>query len=268
MNKFKKVWSKCSGVIYPLAFGVIILILWQTTALNKLFGVSGQILPTPTHIVDVVSSNIGNMAPDIRATIQVILIGLLLGSVLGYLLAIVGALFPNVGKGGISLVTAFNAIPIIAMTPVFMNLTKLNVSASSDERSMIAKILVTTVVSMSAMSITAYRGLSELKPFSKDLLDSYACGKAKTLWKLRMPNSIPYVFTALKIGIPTAVITAIVSEYFTESATGIGYKIKSNIQNSQYAVGWAYIMVACIVGLVLYAILSIVSGIILRHRKS
>lgn len=268
MKKFKKVWRRFSGIIYPLILGIIIIVLWQTTALNKIFNVSGQILPTPTHIIDIIRSNFNNMSPDITATLQVIFVGLLFGSLLGYCLAIIGALFPNIGKGGISLITAFNAIPIIAMTPVFMNLTKLNVSASSDSRSMVAKIIVTTVVSMSSMSITAYRGLSELKPFSQDLLDSYACGKATILWKLRMPNSVPYVFTALKIGIPTAVITAIVSEYFTESAVGIGYKIKSNIQNSQYAVGWAYIAIACIVGISLFAILSFISGIVLRHRKS
>ncbi len=268
MKKIKNMWSKCSGVAYPLILGIIILILWQSTALNKMLDVSSQILPTPKHILKIVSDNISKMSPDIGATLNVIIVGLLLGSLLGYLLAIIAALFPNVGRGGITLVTAFNAIPIIAMTPVFMNLTKLDVMANSDQRSITAKIMVTTVVSMSSMSITAYRGLVELRPFAKDLLDSYACNKMVTLWKLRMPNSIPYVLTALKIGIPTAVITAIVSEYFTESAIGVGYKIKSNIQNSQYAVGWAYILIACVIGISMFAILSIVSGIILRHRKS
>lgn len=268
MKKFKMMWSKSSGVIYPLILGLIIFILWQTTALNKMLDVSGQILPTPSHIVKIVKDNFSDMRPDIGTTLQVIIVGLITGSLLGYLLAVIAALFPNIGKGGITLVTAFNAIPIIAMTPVFMNLTKLDMAATSAERSLTAKIMVTTVVSMSSMSITAFRGLVELRPFSKDLLDSYACNKMVTLWKLRMPNSIPYVLTALKIGIPTAVITALVSEYFTESAIGVGYKIKSNIQNSQYAVGWAYILVACIIGITLYALLSIISGIILRHRKS
>ena len=106
---------------------------------------------------------------DIWSTISAIFIGLFIGSIIGYLLAIFAALFPVAGKGGISLVTAFNAIPIIALTPVFMNLTKIG-GGSSDFRSMMAKIMVVTVVSMSSMSITAYRGLTELKPFSDDLL--------------------------------------------------------------------------------------------------
>ena len=263
----KSKWGIISEILYPVIAFVILLILWQTQALNSMFSIDTQIFPQPFHIIGVLNDNIGKMMDDIWSTISAIFIGLFIGSILGYLLAIFAALFPVAGKGGISLVTAFNAIPIIALTPVFMNLTKIG-GGSSDFRSMMAKIMVVTVVSMSSMSITAYRGLTELKPFSDDLLLSYACNKKTILFKLRMPNSIPYVFTALKIGIPTAVITSVVSEYFTESTVGVGYQIKANINLMQFSTAWSYIFVACIMGIVLYMLLMLVSGITLRNRKS
>jgi len=267
LKLMKHRWRIISAVLYPLIAFSILVILWQTQVINKVFSVDSQILPQPFHIIGVMNDNLGKMADDIWSTLSSVLIGLLIGSLLGYSLAIIAALFPVAGKGGISLVTAFNAVPIIALTPVFMNLTKIG-GGSSDFRSMLAKILVITVVSMSSMSITAYRGLTELKPFSKDLLLSYACNKRTILFKLRIPNSISYVFTALKIGIPTAVITSVVSEYFTESTVGVGYQIKANINLMQFSTAWSYIFVACIMGILLYMLLMLISGITLRHRKS
>lgn len=258
--------DKVKGVMYPVIFGIIIFILWQCKALNHLFNVSEQILPSPTHICEIISDNIVKMIPHIKNTMIEILVGLLIGSVLGYLLAVLAALFPIAGKGGISLVTAFNAVPIIALTPVLLNISKL-ISKDVEVRSMIAKISVIAVVTMASMSITAYRGLTETKPFAEDLLQSYACKKRTILWKLRIPNSIPYIFTSLKIGIPTSVISALVSEYFTESSTGVGYQIRSNVTLMQYPTAWGYIFVACLIGIIMYAILMIVQVIFKKlHR--
>ena len=61
------------------------------------------------------------------------------------------------------------------------------------------------------------------------------------LVKARIPNAVPYLFTALKIAAPVAVITAFVAEYFGGTQNGLGYRITSNIADSQNAVAWAYV---------------------------
>lgn len=258
--------DKLISIGSPLLFGVFIFILWQTKSLNYLLGVDSFVLPDPIKINGIIFDNLSKINANLKVTLEATLIGLLLGSVLGYLLAVFASVFPLVGKGGIKLVSAFNAVPIIALTPVFINLTKL-VSDDVSVRSMIAKIMVITVVSMASMSITSYLGLTETKPFTEDLLKSYGSDKKTILLKLRIPNSIPYVCTALKVSIPSSIITALVSEYFTESTLGIGYQIKSNIALAQYSAGWAYIFVACILGIVMFALFKIIEGIILRHRS-
>lgn len=266
MKKVKKIWNKSSFLILPLIFAILIAILWETKVLNSILETSQTILPTPSNILRVLGENLNKMSSDIQTTLFEILLGLLLGSILGYLLAVLTALLPVVGKGGISLITTFNAIPIIALTPVVLNLTKLG-GGSVDERSFLAKVIVVTLVTMSSMSITSYRGLTELKPFARDLLASYAAPKHIEFFKLRLPNSIPYIFTALQIGVPTAVISALVSEYFTESTLGVGYKIKSNFTNAQFTSGWAYIFVGCFIGIVLYVLVMAIKVFVLRHRK-
>lgn len=266
MKLIKAKWNIISSFLYPLLFAVLLIILLQTGALVKILGVKPNILPKINVIADAFG-DIPNLSSQIWCTLQSIIVGLFFGSVLGYLLAVLTAMIPIAGKGGISLITAFNAIPIVALTPIFMKMSKL-IETDSESRCILAKTVVVTLVTMSSMSITSYRGLTETKPFSEDLLQSYACNKFTVLWKLRIPNSIPSIFTALKIGIPTAVITAVVSEYFLESQMGIGKQIKIQIGTLfSYSVGWAYIIVACIMGIGLYAILMLVQYITLKHRK-
>ena len=71
---------------------------------------------------------------------------------------------------------------------------------------------------------------------------------------MRIPNAVPYLFTALTIAAPASVITAFVSEYFGGSQNGLGSRITSNIANSKNAAAWAYVLAACLLGLLFFAI--------------
>ena len=203
---------------------------------------------------------------NVWATLIVALGGLTLGSLLGYGLGILAAVFKKWGKGGLTLASAFNAIPIIAIAPILNNLTK-DVSSVASVRSMVAKILVVTITCTVAMSVNAYRGLTELKPFSQELMHSVASNKRQVFFKLRMPNSLPFVFTALRVSVPASIISALVSEYFAEYIIGVGRQIRENIVLAQFATAWAYILVACVMGIMLYMLLLIAESILLKGRK-
>ncbi len=148
--------------------------------------------------------------------------------------------------GGLIVVSALNAIPIVALSPI-MN------RWFSD--GMAQKIGVVTIVTMAAMAINAYRGLNDLRPYSLDLMKSYAAKRRTIFFQLRLPNALPSVFTALKINITTALIAAIVSEYFASSTAGLGFGIKDNLRKAEMAMGWAYITVASVAGVVLYLLI-------------
>jgi NitT/TauT family transport system permease protein len=253
-------------VLYPVLFGVLIAILWQTQILHKILGTDTFTLPLPGRITAIIGDNLPVIMTNVAATVIVALGGLVLGSLLGYLLGIVAAVFAKWGKGGLTIASAFNAIPIIAIAPILNNLTK-GVSDDPNLRSMVAKTLVVMLTCTVSMSINAYRGLTELKPFSEDLMTSYAASKWTIFKKLRLPNSIPYIFTALRVSVPASVISALVSEYFAEYIIGVGRQIRENIVLAQYATAWAYIIVACAIGILMYVILLISEGILLKGRR-
>ena len=256
--------QRVSEVAAPVLLGILILAAWQSGLLNALSHTDEFTLPAPSRIVEVIGDNSAKIMVNVWATLIAALSGLALGSVIGYGIAMLASFFPRMGKAGLGIGAAFNAIPIVALAPVMTNCTK-DVSDAADVRSMVAKALVVMIVCIAAMSMTAYRGLTDLKPFSIDLMKSFAAGKRMTFLKLRLPNSIPYVFTALKVSVPASIISALVAEYFAEFIIGVGRQIRENIVQAQFTTAWAYIAVACVMGLALYAILIAIEGIVYRR---
>lgn len=264
-----KKFLAAESIFLPVLLGLVIYLLWQFQILHKILNTNTFVLPLPSRIGHIITGNWSRIVVDIKATMTVALIGLAVGVLAGYLIAVLASVFPLWMKSGVTIVAAFNAIPIVALAPVMTNWTK-DVSSDANFRSMVAKTIVVAIVSMANMSINAYRGLTELKPYSEDLMRTVAAERMKVLFKLRIPNSVPYIFTALKVAVPSSIISAIVSEYFAEYIVGVGRKIRENIVLAQYSTAWAYITVACVLGILMYVVLMIIQKIFLgkRYRAS
>lgn len=265
--KSRNIADGISTVALPLGFAVIVFILWQTEILHSLIGTDTITLPLPTRVIEIIGDNTEVIGAHVKISLTVALGGLVFGSLLGYGIALIATLFSKWGAGGLTIVSAFNAIPIVALAPVINNWTR-DVSTEVSVRSTVAKILVVTIFCTASMSVNAFRGLTELKPFSEDLMKSYAAPKATVFARLRLPNSIPYIFTALKVSVPSSVIGALVSEYFAEDTAGVGRQIRENIVKGQYPTAWAYIAVACMLGIGMYIILMIAEHFIMKKRRT
>jgi NitT/TauT family transport system permease protein len=246
------------NILPPLLFGVFIVVLNETRILHAVLGVSEVQLPTIDTILRVIFENRVKVARDCWVTVQVFLAGIAIGSVAGFLAAVFAALSPVWGKGGLTIISAFNAIPIVALSPIM----RLWFTSSA----FAAKTAVVSIVSMVAMSVNVYRGLTDLKPFALDLIESYAGTRADAFFKLRLPNCLPYIFTALRINIAAAMIGVIISEYFAASVEGLGFVIRNTLRTSQLTVGWAYILIASLLGVCFFILVSFLEKILFRHR--
>ena len=264
--KASKGAQRAGSILFPIILGVVIVILWQSGALHRILRTDTYTLPLLTKIISIMADNRAEIMANVASTVKVAAIGLGLGSVLGYAVAILAACRPKFGKGGLSVVGAFASIPVVALAPVMTNWTK-DVSSDASVRSCVAKIIVVMLIAAANMCLNAYRGLTELPPYAQDLMKTYAAKKRVTLLKLRIPNSIPYVFIAWKVAVPASIMTTIVSEYFAEYITGVGRQIRENIVLAQYSTAWAYIATACIVGIIAYIILMVAQSIVMRRYQ-
>jgi NitT/TauT family transport system permease protein len=121
------------------------------------------------------------------------------------------------------------------------------------------RIMVTLVVYFIVL-VNVAKGLTQVSPTHVELMRSYAASDFQILRRVRIPNAVPYLFTGLRIAAPASVITAYVSEYFGGTQNGLGYRITSNFSNSKDAVAWAYVLGACLLGLVFYVVASLLEG--------
>jgi len=156
------------------------------------------------------------------------------------------------------LAIAVNAVPIVVLVSIFNNMFT---STSEVPRRLMVTLIVYFVV-----LINVAKGLRQVQPTHVELLRSYAASPRAVIAKVRVPNAVPYLFTALKIAAPGAVITAFVAEYFGGPQNGLGYRITSNLSNSKNAVAWAYVFGAVIVGLAFYLI-SIALENLIQHIR-
>ena len=156
------------------------------------------------------------------------------------------------------LAIAVNAIPIVVLVSVFGNQF-----ASTSE---IPRRLMVTLIVYFVVLVNVAKGLRDVESTHLELLRSYAASPIDVIRKVRIPNAVPYLFTALRIAAPLAVITAFVAEYFGGSQNGLGTRITSNLSNSRNAVAWAYVWGACLLGLVFYLIATAMEILINHHR--
>ena len=102
--------------------------------------------------------------------------------------------------------------------------------------------------------VNTIRGLTNVDPAALELLSSYAAGDRQTLRKLRVPNALPYWFTALQIATTLSVIGAVVGEFFGGPLYALGIYITLETGASRYPSAWAAIVLACVLGIVLYLV--------------
>jgi len=116
--------------------------------------------------------------------------------------------------------------------------------------------------------INMVRGLTEIDQRQLELMRSYASEPRELLLKVRVPNSLPYLFSALKVGTTLSVIAAIVSEYFGGSREALGIYISQQAALFHFAEAWAAILVASFSGIVFYLSIALVERLVMPWHAS
>ena len=226
----------------PIVSGVAFLLAWEAAV--KVFDLKPYFLPPPSSIWTQFRENGSLIWGAARVSGGNALIGLLVGTVLGVALGFVLGRFRLLNELVTPLAVALNAIPIFVLVAVFNNMFSIT--------SEVPRRLMVSLVVQFIVLVNVTRGLREVAPIQLELMRSYAAGEVAILRKVRVPNAVPYLFTALRIAAPASVITAFVSEYFGGSQNGLGSRIVSNIAISANATAWAYVLGACLLGLAFF----------------
>jgi len=186
-------------------------------------------------------------------------IGFLLGAGLGLLLATVFVHSRLMERAFVPYVIASQTIPIIALAPMIV---------FALGQGVFSVVVIATYLTFFPVTIAMIRGLRAFDPRSLELMRSYAASRATIYWKLRLPASLPYLFTALKIAATASIVGAIIGEDTGGIQDGLGRVITTF--NSYYITGpeklWAAIVASALLGIVFFVLVSAVEQLALRGR--
>ena len=243
----------------PCLLFAVVLGLWQAGVLHALFGLRVFQLPYPLQIAQAVGERADVLWRDAALyTAPEAATGLLLGGLAGFACAVLFASVPFLQRCGLPIAASLNSIPIIAISPIAV--LWLGFGQSS-------KVAVVALMVFAPMVVNAFKGLYSIDPQSLELMTSLAATPREVFWKLRLPHSLPYVFTALKVGTTLSMIGAIVAEFFN-AQRGLGVTLSNNIQVAKMPSAWAAIVVAALVGLALYGLVSLVERTLIPWHVS
>ncbi|MEV6631097.1 ABC transporter permease [Actinoplanes sp. NPDC051470] len=244
-------------VLPPVVFGLLALVAWELTV--TLGRVAPFILPAPSAIGRELLVQRGNIWDAALASGLNALIGLAAGSVLGVLAAMLTSRSKALSDASVPFAAVLNALPIIALAPILNNMFE---STSSVPRRIVAGIIVFFPVFVNTL-----RGLREVNPVHRELMESYAAGGWTFARKVRLPGALPFVFTGLRQASSLAVIAAVVAEYFGGLQDGLGARITSAASFTAYPRAWAFVVGACLLGLVFYLTTLIVERLAMPWRS-
>ena len=219
------------------------------------------LLPRPTAIASAFWTDKHELWSAGWYTFQEALGGFVLGSGLAILLALVLARWRPLGTALLPYAVAANAIPIIAFAPITNQWFGGGLTKSS-------KIAIAAILCFFPVLVNTLRGLTSVRPQDLELMRSYAAGNVEIFRRVRIPTSLPFMFTGLKVATVLAMIGAVVGEYFGGALNAIGVLILSRSRVFQFNEAWAGVLVVCLFGLVLYIGVAALERFVLRWVPS
>ena len=186
------------------------------------------------------------------------LIGFIVGALIGIVLASIFVHSGLLERAFVPYVVASQTVPIVALAPLIV---------VSFGRGLTSVVIIATYLTFFPVTIAVLRGLRSPDPRAVELMRSYAASRWDVYRKVRLPASVPYLFTALKIAAAASIVGTIIGEGPGGVPNGLGRAILNF--NQQYVTGpeklWAAIFVAAAVGVCFFLMVRVAEVLVLRH---
>ncbi len=240
--------SRAVRLFIPALFGVTLLILWEGAVRG--LNVPGVILPAPSAIWATILASVPVLAGDF---VQTILKGALSGYVIGCGAAVLTAIAidrsPFLKAGLLPVGNFVAALPIVGIAPILV------MWFGFDWQS---KAAVVVVMVFFPVLVNTVAGLAATDRMQRDLMATYSASYWQTLFKLRLPAAMPFIFNGLKIATTLALIGAIVAEFFGSPIRGMGFRISTAVGQLALDMVWAEIAVAALAGSAFYGLVALI----------
>jgi len=184
-------------------------------------------------------------------TMSSAMLGFVLGTMLGIFLAIGIVHVATLERSLMPWVIASQTIPILAIAPMIIV-----VLGAIGITGLFPKAVISTYLCFFPVTVGMVKGLRSPNRMLMDLMHSYHASRAQVFWKLRLPASIPYLFSSLKIAVALSLVGAIVAELPTGAQAGLGSRLLSGSYYGQTSLIWAALITASVISATLVALVG------------
>ena len=209
----------------------------------RTFALSSLLVAVPFHAA------LAQDAAAVGERLKAVLAGYAIGCGYGFVVAILVDRVPFLRRGLLPIGNLVSALPIIGVAPIMVMWFGFDWPS---------KAAVVVAMTFFPMLVNTLAGLGASEAMERDLMRTYAAGYWQSLFKLRLPAALPFIFNALKINSTLAMIGAIVAEFFGTPVVGMGFRISTEVGRMNTDMVWAEIAVAALAGSVFYGVVALI----------
>lgn len=244
--------EKIKSVAIPIGTLILLLLIWQFGV--RLFGVPTYIAPAPSEVVSEFVEKFPVLMENFWPTFYEAVMGFVAGNLAAVLLAVAFVHNRTVERAFFPIAVFINTIPILAIAPILVLIFGAGLTA---------KVVIAGLICFFPTLVNMVRGLQSVSDQSLELARILSASRSEIFWKIRLPSSLPFLFSALKIAATTCVIGAIVGEW-VGADVGLGALIINSTFNFRSALLYATVFMSSGLSVMLFACVSIAERLIIR----
>ncbi len=249
LAKQRAIWRRR---LMPLVGAGTLLAIWA----GLVYGleVPPYIAPSPLRVAETLYSRFGMLMNNLLPTMIEAVSGFLLGNVVAIVIATVFVHQKTLEEAFFPMIVLINTIPVLAKAPILVLLLGNGIEP---------KIAIAALICFFPTLVNMVRGLESVNPQAMELMRVLSASKREIFFKLRLQNSLPYLFSALKIAASTAVIGAIVGEWIG-TTVGIGALLIQAMYNFDSALLYATAIVGACFSVAFYFVITVIERLVVR----
>ena len=202
-----------------------------------------------------------NLLFHVAVTAESTLWGFVLGTLLGLVLAVLIVHSRTLDKALLPWIVASQTVPVLAIAPmVLVILGSLGFSGVAP------KAVIAMYLCFFPVTVAMVQGLRSPQVIETEMMHTYAANWWQSLWLLRLPASLPFLFPALRVGIAAGLVGAMVAELPTGAVAGLGARLLTGSYYGNTVQIWSALVMSALLGLALTAAVAGVERLVLRRR--
>jgi NitT/TauT family transport system permease protein len=226
------------------------------------------VLPAPHQVVEeVINTTFKKKITSKRSliyhaqiTLSSSMLGFFMGTLLGIVLAVAIVYNEALNKSLMPWIIASQTIPILAIAP--MIIVVLN---AIGVQGLLPKAFISMYLSFFPVVVGMVKGLNSPDRSHQDLMRTYSASRTQTFFKLRLPTSLPFLFTSMKIAVAISLVGAIVAELPTGAVAGLGARLLAGSYYGQTIQIWSALVVASILAASLVVLVGVIGNLVNRR---